>query len=345
LVCRCDHKEAAGGAGPAHEGKTMHKSGRRAFLRTGVISAASLTTLGAAGGGVLASAARSTPLGAAASAPPFKLGLVTYNLAHDWDIDTIIKNCEKTGFEGVELRTTHKHGVEVTLDQARRAEVKQRFADSRVRLVSLGTTCEYESPEPALVEKNIEDTRRWCELARDLGCLGVKVRPNGFPRGVPPDQTLDQIGHALARCGDIARDQGVEIWVEVHGEGTELPANMHRILSVANHPAVGACWNSNDNDVVEGSVQASFDLLKPWIRSCHINELWRTVAPWGSGGVRMQSAPPGFPEWQKPYPWRELFTLFRTIGFSRYTFAEIPESCEPVRLMLYYRALWEYHAA
>ena len=36
-----------------------------------------------------------------------KLGLVTYNLAKDWDLGTIIANCEETGFSGVELRTTH----------------------------------------------------------------------------------------------------------------------------------------------------------------------------------------------------------------------------------------------
>ena len=42
-----------------------------------------------------------------------KLGLVTYNMAKDWDIPTIINNCTETGFEGVELRTTHAHKVEV----------------------------------------------------------------------------------------------------------------------------------------------------------------------------------------------------------------------------------------
>jgi sugar phosphate isomerase/epimerase len=324
----------------------MLKSGRRAFLKTGVLSAASLGTLVSAEDPVLlAKGEMAAEPTSAPSAPPFKLGLVTYNLAHDWDIETIIKNCEATGFEGVELRTTHKHGVEISLSKGQRAEVKQRFAASKVRLMSLGTTCEYESPNPATVEKNIEETRRWCELAQDLGCVGVKVRPNGFPKDIPEDKTLDQIGHALARCGDIARDHGVEIWLEVHGPGTQLPSNTHHILSVANHPAVGACWNSNDTDVVDGSVKPSFDLLKPWIRSCHINELSRTLSPWGSGVAMPATNQPGFPQWEKPYPWRELFTLLRSIGFDRYTYAEVPESCEPIRFMHYYRALWQYHAA
>lgn len=323
----------------------MRNAGRRDFLRAGFLSAAGVGALRANGQPVFAGDGGSAPSAVVPSPPPFKLGLVTYNLAHDWDIDTIIKNCEETGFEGVELRTTHKHGVELALDKPQRAQVKQRFADSRVRLMSLGTTCEFESPDQAVVEKNIEETRRWCELAQDLGCVGVKVRPNGFPKGVPEDKTLEQIGNALKRCGDIARDHGVEIWLEVHGPGTMLPHNTHRILTVANHPSVGACWNSNDTDVVDGSVKSSFDLLKSWIRSCHINELCRTLSPWGTGVKVLPTVKPGFPQWQEPYPWHELFTLLRGIGFDRFTYAEVPESCEPIRFMHYYRALWQNLAA
>jgi sugar phosphate isomerase/epimerase len=296
---------------------------RRDLLKSGIVSAVGITGLGFANEGkALANLVVHATAAAEGTPPPFHLGLVTYNLARDWDIETIIKNCEKTGFEGAELRTTHKHGVEPSLNKERRAEVRKRFADSRVRLVSLGTTCEYESPDAGTVQKNIEETHRWCELAQDLGCLGVKVRPNGFPRDVPHGQTLEQIGRALARCGDLAREHEVEIWMEVHGEGTQLPSNAHQILSIANHPSVGACWNSNPTDVENGSVQKGFELLRPWLRSCHINNLD-----------------------DKAYPWHELFALLRSINFERFTFAEVAEpSCEPLRFMSYYHAVWDYHA-
>jgi sugar phosphate isomerase/epimerase len=326
----------------------MNRSGRRSFLKKAGAAVAGL-------GGTLPLASREAvartpgPSPTAPTAPPFKLGLVTYELAKDWDIDTLIKNCEATGFEGVELRTTHKHGVEPSIPADRRAEVRKRFADSRVRLVSLGSTCEYESPDQNVVQRNIAETRRFCQLAHDVGAMGVKVRPNGFPRNSDHARVLEQIGHALAECGNIARDLGVEIWLEVHGTETERPENIHRIMEVANHPAVGICWNSNDTDVAERSVQQSFDLLKPWLKSCHINELWRTAPPWSAsaaGNAEIEArATAGFPEWSKLYPWHELFTLFRSVGYDRYTFAEIPASLEPLRLMRYYRALWEYHAA
>src|SRR5215813_7895626 len=89
----------------------------------------------------------------------FKLGLVTYNLAKDWDVPTIIKNCEQTGFEAVELRTTHKHGVEPTLSKGRRAETKNLFTGTKVRLLSLGSVCEFHSPDQSTVRNNIDECK------------------------------------------------------------------------------------------------------------------------------------------------------------------------------------------
>ena len=322
----------------------MKAPARRSFLKTGFLGVAGLSALGNT---EAIKSIDSYPATGAGGPPGFKLGLVTYELAKDWDVEAIIKNCEATSFEGVELRTTHRHGVEPSISKDQRAEVRKRFEDSRVRLVSLGSTCEYESPDPEVVQHNIDETRRFVELAHDVGCLGVKVRPNGFPKNVPHSKTLDQIGRALRQCGDIARDHGVEIWLEVHGRGTEEPQNIHRIMEVCAHPSVGICWNSSDTDVEQGSVKSSFDLLKKWLRSCHINELWRTLPPWGGAldSQQPQAAAAEAPGWQKPYPWHELFNLFRSAGYNRYTFAEIPASCEPIRLMRYYRALWEYYAA
>jgi len=78
-----------------------------------------------------------------------KLGAVTYNVLKDWDLDTVITKLEAAGFSGVELRTTHKHGVEPSLGVAERIKVKERFAQSKIKLVSLGSTCEYHSADPA----------------------------------------------------------------------------------------------------------------------------------------------------------------------------------------------------
>ena len=99
-----------------------------------------------------------------------RVGTVTYNIAKDWDVPTIIKNLVEVGMDAVELRTTHAHGVELTLTSAQRAEVRKRFEDSPVRIGGLGTTCEYHAADAALLRKNIDETKAWVVLARELGC-------------------------------------------------------------------------------------------------------------------------------------------------------------------------------
>ena len=73
-----------------------------------------------------------------ASSSRIKLGLCTYQWGRNWDLPTIIANCEKAKVLGVELRTEHKHRVEPSLGPQHRKEVKKRFADSPVTLVGLG---------------------------------------------------------------------------------------------------------------------------------------------------------------------------------------------------------------
>ena len=126
-----------------------------------------------------------------------QLGLVTYLWGAEWDLPTLLANCEETGFLGVELRSTHKHGVEPTLDEAGRGEVAKRFADSGVTLVGLGSACEYHAPDSAELKRQVEDTKAFVVCCHDIGAGGVKVRPNGLPQDVPMEKTIEQIGTSL----------------------------------------------------------------------------------------------------------------------------------------------------
>src|SRR5688572_22302138 len=92
---------------------------------------------------------------------PMKLGLVTYQLGKDWDVPTLIEKLTALKYHGVELRTSHAHGVEDSLSAGQRAEVKKRFAESAVELVGLGSTFEYHSADADVVRKNVEGTKRY----------------------------------------------------------------------------------------------------------------------------------------------------------------------------------------
>ncbi len=249
-----------------------------------------------------------------------KLGLVTYNLAKDWDVDNIIEMCAKHGFQGAELRTTHAHGVEVDLNETQREEVRKKFAGSPVELAGLGSAFEYHSDDPDEVRHNIEGTKQYARLAAEVGAPGIKVRPNGLKtdKGVPEEVTLKQIGEALAECAEYADALDVEVRLEVHGPETKDPKRIRKILDHADHRNAFVCWNSNAYEVENGSIEDNFRLLADEIALVHMRDLCAD-----------------------DYPWVELLRLLREQPYEGFCLAEVAANQEPGRIMDYYRTCWD----
>ena len=247
-----------------------------------------------------------------------QLGLVTYMWGATWDLPTLIKNCRETGFEGVELRTEHKHGVEVTLSAADRENVAKQFADSGVSLMGLGTTCEFHSADPAVVTKNIESAKEWIKLAHDVGASGIKVRPNGLPMGVPLEKTLVQIGKSLREIAAFGEGYGVVIRLEVHGKGTSELPRIKTIMDVADHPGALVCWNCNETDMAGDGLEKNFKLVQNRLGTIHIHDLIST------------------------YPWADLFRLLKQAKFNGWTLLEEGSTtADPIRVMKYYKLVWQ----
>lgn len=249
-----------------------------------------------------------------------KLGLVTYQMAAQWDIDTIIANCTAAGFQGVELRTTHAHSVEDTLTADQRAEVKKKFEDGGIVAYGLGTAYEYQSPDAGELQANIDGTRRAIDLAADLGMEGVKVRPNKLPPEVEEAKTLEQIGKTLGDVAAYGAERGVKLWMEVHGHDTCRVDRMRVIIDHADHDNALLTYNCNPGETDEsGSCKASYDLLRDKIGCVHIQELWK-------------------PE---RYPYDEVLQLLKADGYTGWTSYEGPGSEDPVLVMQCYRRIWE----
>ncbi len=234
-----------------------------------------------------------------------KFGLVTYQWGKDWDLPTLIANCEKAGFKGVELRTQHAHGVETTLNAAQRAEVKKRFAKSSVSCVGYGSNFEYHSPDPKILRENIEQTKEYIKLCKDIGAPGIKVKPNNLPKDVPREKTITQIATSLNEVGKFGRENGILVRVEIHGTLTQEIPNIRAIFEQVTDPNVKMCWNSNDTDLNPPGLEANFNSVKKWIGdTMHIR------------GFGISN-----------YPYDQLFNLFAGINYNGWVLLEA--STEP----------------
>jgi len=222
----------------------------------------------------LSAAAVALPAFAAKPGDKMRFGLVTYLWGKDWDLPTLIENCAASGVLGVELRTTHAHGVERELTAAERAEVKARFADSPVECVGIGSNEQYDHPSSRALARAMEASKEFIQLSHDVGGSGVKVKPNTLHDRIPHEETIEQIGTSLNELGRFGADLGQEIRLEVHGKKTsDLPV-VKAIMDVADHPNVGVCWNSNIQDLEGEGLEHNFNLVKDRFgATAHVREL------------------------------------------------------------------------
>ena len=261
---------------------------RRNFIQKSIVAGIGLTAVGPLS---------SLPL---AARPKMKFGLVTYQWGKDWDLPTVISNCEKAGFKGVELRTQHAHGVEVNLSAAQRADVKKRFADSSVTCVGYGSNYEYHSPDPNILRKNIEDTKEYIKLCKDIGAPGIKVKPNNLPKEVQREKTIAQIAKSLNEVGKFAQDYGQLVRVEIHGSLTQEIPNIRDIFEQVTERNVKMCWNSNDPDLNPPGLEANFKSVAKWIGdTTHIR------------GIKISD-----------YPYDQLFSLLNGIKYKGWILVE-----------------------
>jgi sugar phosphate isomerase/epimerase len=249
-----------------------------------------------------------------------KIGLVTYQWGKDWDLSTIIKNCEKSKVPGVELRTEHKHGVEPALSSSQRKEVRKQFADSAVVLLGYGSNVEFDSPDPAVLKQNIDQAKELLKLSHDVGGSGLKVKPNRFHDSVPHEKTLEQIGRSLNEAGKFAGGLGQQLRLEVHGRGTQELPNIKTIMDVADRRNVTVCWNSNPQDLSGKGLEYNFNLVKDRLGdTIHVHEM-------NSGN----------------YPYQELMNLLVKMDYSGWILLECSTDPEnKVEAMIEQREVWE----
>jgi sugar phosphate isomerase/epimerase len=284
---------------------------RRDFLKQSIYSGTVIFLSGTLSNKLLFSA---TKLGT-----KMQFGLVTYLWAKDWDLPTLIANCEKTMILGVELRTQHKHGVETNLNNQQRQEVKKRFSDSPVTLVGIGTNFSFHHVDQDRLRNNIEKAKEYIKLSYDVGGSGVKVKPNDLPREVPQEKTIEQIGRSLNELGRFGADYDQQIRLEVHGGCSPLPI-IKSIMDVADHPNVGLCWNSNPQDLQDKGLEYNFNLVKDRVGdTLHVREL-------NIGN----------------YPYQELMNMLVEMDYSGWILLEArTKPKDRIQALIEQRQIWE----
>ena len=217
----------------------------------------------------------------AALNPLFKENKKTEKLAFstlgcpDWSLKQIVDCSVENGYKGFEIR-----GLAGEMDLPKCPEFNKTnlpaslrlIKDNDIKLINLGSSANLHFAQEDKRKSNLNDAKRFIDLAEQLECPFVRVFPDDLPPDQSVEQTLDLIISGLVTLGEYAKGSNVTILLESHGK-VVYKDMLLKIMSEANHPKVGLIWDFFNMWVVtKESPKEMFDTLGKYIKHVHIKD-------------------------------------------------------------------------
>ena len=187
-------------------------------------------------------------------------------------LDALLDLARQLGYDGVEPRVEckHGHGIELGLDAAGRAAARAKAAERGVAFACLATSCVYADPQKR--RQMIDDTRRYIDLAADIGAPRIRVFGGVIPAGISREQAVDGVSNALSTVAAHAGSRGVTVCLETHDHWC-TPADVAAVMNRVGHPAIQVNWDiMHPVRVAHVTMQQAFEALQPWIRHVHFHD-------------------------------------------------------------------------
>jgi sugar phosphate isomerase/epimerase len=194
-----------------------------------------------------------------------------------WSWTEILDFARSHGFAAVELRGLQKtmdlsQAPEFSREGGRLDSAKQQLRERGLRISDLGASAQMHEQDPAKRDAQLDEARRFIDLAEALNAPYVRVFGNNYVTGVPRDVMLAHIARGLRELGDYARPKDVTVLIESHGDFTDAPTLLE-ILRQADSPAVALLWDAH-HTFVSGHEEPEDTVrqLGRYIRHVHLKD-------------------------------------------------------------------------
>jgi sugar phosphate isomerase/epimerase len=194
-----------------------------------------------------------------------------------WSWVEVITCASQHGYQGIELR-----GLQGQLDlplspafanMASRKATLAQAQDKGLAIVGLGSSAKMHLAERVARQQQLDDAKRFIDLAHDLDCPNVRVFPDDLPKEQDTRKTLDLIAQGLLELGRFASGTGVNVLLESHGKVVSSDLVLD-IMQAAKHPNVGLIWDVVNMWVATGEKPSQVcRALFPYIRHVHLKDL------------------------------------------------------------------------
>jgi sugar phosphate isomerase/epimerase len=195
----------------------------------------------------------------------------------DWSFDKIIDFARDNNYSGIEVRgILRQMDLPLVPEFSNTESIKntmKKMNDRGLKFVDLGSSCALHFPKGEERTKNLDEGKRFIDLAAKLNCPYIRVFPNQIPKDRDRQETLNLIIDGLKELGAYASNSNVTILLESHGE-LIYKKDLLFVMEGAASPHVGLVWDvCNMWIVTKESPEEVYASLKPFIRHTHIKDL------------------------------------------------------------------------
>lgn len=194
----------------------------------------------------------------------------------DWDLNRIMDFAVQYGFKGIEVR-----GLQRELDLPKckefnsassRKDTLKRMKSKGLQFINLGSSANLHIAGPAKRQQQIDEAKRFIDLADDLNCPYIRVFPNNFPKEQSKEFTMELITKGMDELGEYANGTKVKVLMETHGD-VVYKNDLLKIMQNVNPKNTGLIWDiSNMWTITKEDLSEVYSAIKQYIYHVHIKD-------------------------------------------------------------------------
>jgi sugar phosphate isomerase/epimerase len=192
-----------------------------------------------------------------------------------WPWSRVLEQAAQLGYAAIELR-----GIQMQMDLPKLPEFTgtrltqslKDLAALELKISDLGASARMHEADPTVRAAQMDEGRRFVDLARQLGVPYVRVFGDKIPAGEQKQTVMARVIEGLRTLGEHARGSGVAIILESHGDFTDSPTLLD-LLKGAAMDNVALLWDAHHTFVAGKEPPAkTFDALGGYVRHTHLKD-------------------------------------------------------------------------
>jgi len=179
-----------------------------------------------------------------------------------WQIETVIARATEYGYDGIEWRGGLQGHVQPDMPAAQKSLLQQNCSDAGLLSLAVTAYTTFVSDSAEEREANVDELRRYTDLAAELSANYVRVFLGELPEGARLDSSIyEKISDCLHTASEYANAVGVKIAVEPHDDFVRS-STIVPILNQVQGPALQVIWDVGNAFAAGEELPEGFEHLK-----------------------------------------------------------------------------------